>query len=277
MKDNSGIDLEHSLLSGVDSVRRGYSALIKNCGKVIAALTAVTVVLVTFTEVGFYGIGAKELSANLVLVLVASYVIYFSLEDAGEALGRESEEYKKAEERLTSLCNRVTAEMIPQLREFLNDYVTAELIHRRECFLSLHGKTVADYEGYLTHGATTKKDGRIFKRAKCLCAIKLEAGTLLSRSHGSFSEIKNPRGSKLIGLCVRLIPTTVCTFLTASVMLGVKDGLGVAEVIEGLVRLCPLPVVALRGYSQGYSYVTEKEVEWMNTKCRLLDAFMRTM
>ena len=275
MKDNSGIDLEHSLLSGIDGVRRGYSTLIKNCTKVIAALTAVIVVLLTFTEVGFYGIGAKELSANLVLLLVASYVIYFSLEDAGEALGREGEEYKKTEERLLALCEGVTAEMIPSLRSFIEEYVTAEAEHRRECFLSLHGKTTSDYEDYLSGARASRKDGRIFKKAGRIRAIRLEAGTLLSRSHGGFTEIKNPRGSKLIGLCVRLIPTTVCTFLTASVMLGVKDGLGVAEVVEGLVRLCPLPIVALRGYSEGYSYVTEKEIEWMRAKCRLLEAFMR--
>ena len=84
-----GKGIEHGLLLPDTLMRRGYSALIKNCGKLIAALTAVIVVLVTFTEIGFFHLGAKEMTANVLLLLVASYIIYFSLEDAGEALGRE--------------------------------------------------------------------------------------------------------------------------------------------------------------------------------------------
>ncbi len=276
MTDKSGIDIEHSLLSGVDTLKQGYSSLIKNCGKVIALLTSVIVVLVTFTEIGFYDVGARELTANVLLILVASYVIYFSLEDAGEALGRESEEYRELSARLSALCDGVTAEMVVELRSFIEAYVTEELRHRRELLLSLHGKTLSEYEAYLSGARTSKKDRGIYRKAKRLTAARLGVGTLLSTKKGTNAEIKNPRGSKLIGLCVRLIPTTVCTLFTASVMLGVKDGLGVAEIIEGLVRLCPLPVVALRGYSQGYSFVCEREVEWMKTKCRLLEAFMRT-
>ncbi len=276
MKNNFGADIEHTLLSGVDTVKRGYSSLIKNCGKLIAALTAVIVVLVTFTEIGFYDIGASELTANVLLVLFASYVIYFSLEDAGEALGRESEEYRTAAARLASLCDSITAEMVASLRSFVEEYVTNELRHRREKLLSVNGKTLSDYEAYISGAEVSKKDARLYRRVKRLAAIKLGAGTLLSTKKGFSTEIKNPRGPKLIGLCVRLIPTTVCTLFTASVMLGVKDGLGTTEIIEGLVRLCPLPVVALRGYSQGYTYVSEREVEWIKTKSRLLEAFLRT-
>ncbi|MBR3681008.1 MAG: hypothetical protein IKL79_03275 [Clostridia bacterium] len=276
MKNNPDTDFEHALLSGVDTVKRGYSALIKNCGKMVAALTALIVILVTFTEIGFYEIGAKELTANLLLILVASYVIYFSLEDAGEALGRESKEYIAVAERLTLLCDGVKAEMIGDLQKFIEKYVNEELRHRKEALLSLNGKTLSDYEGYLSGGSVTKKDKRLFRRVGRLSAVRLGVGTLLSTKKGSSAELKNPRGPKLIGLCVRLIPTTVCTVFTASVVLGVKDGLGAAEVIEGLLRLCPLPAFALRGYSQGYSYVCEREIEWMKVKCRLLEAFMRT-
>ena len=147
MKNNPDTDFEHALLSGVDTVKRGYSALIKNCGKMVAALTALIVILVTFTEIGFYEIGAKELTANLLLILVASYVIYFSLEDAGEALGRESKEYIAVAERLTLLCDGVKAEMIGDLRKFIEKYVNEELRHRKEALLSLNGKTLSDYEG----------------------------------------------------------------------------------------------------------------------------------
>ena len=273
MKDEKGI--EHGLLLPDALMRRGYSAIIKNCGKLIAALTAVIVVLVTFTDIGFFHLGAKELTANVILLLVASYIIYFSLEDAGEALGREDAEYRELRTRLTALTERVEGGMIAELRRFITDYLAAELDGRREAMLSLGGYTKEEYMAYLNGGECDKRAGKLFARVSRQKPIKLGIGTLLAEKSRGTVEIKNPRGPKLIGLCVRLIPTTVCTIFTASVVLGLKDGLGAGEIIEGLVRLCPLPIVALRGYSQGYTYVTEAEVSWIKTKCRLLEAFFK--
>ena len=270
-----GKGMEHGLLLPDTLMRRGYSALIKNCGKLIATLTAVIVVLVTFTDIGFFHLGAKEMTANVLLLLVASYIIYFSLEDAGEALGREDAEYREVRERLTALTERVEGCMIADLRRFLTDYLAGELDGRREAMLSLGGYTKEEYQAYLDGGSCDKKARRLFARVSRQKPINLSVGTLLAEKSRVAGEIKNPRGPKLIGLCVRLIPTTVCTVFTASVVLGLKDGLGAAEIIEGLVRLCPLPIVALRGYSQGYTYVTEAEVSWMKTRCRLLEAFFK--
>ena len=270
-----GKGIEHGLLLPDEVMRRGYSAIIKNCGKLIAALTAVIVVLVTFTDIGFFHLGAKELTANVILLLVASYIIYFSLEDAGEALGREDKEYREASERLAALTERVEGDMIGDLRRFLTGYLAKELDGRREGMLSLGGYTKEEYGAYLDGGICDKRARRLFAKVSRQKPIRLGVGTLLAEKARHVTEIKNPRGPKLIGLCVRLIPTTVCTVFTASVVLGLKDGLGAAEIIEGLVRLCPLPIVALRGYSQGYTYVTEAETAWIKTRCRLLEAFFK--
>ena len=270
-----GKGIEHGLLLPDTLMRRGYSAIVKNCGKLIATLTAVIVVLVTFTDIGFFHLGARELTANVILLLIASYIIYFSLEDAGETLGRETAEYRETRARLTALTERVEGSMIGELRRFLTDYLARELDGRRESMLSLGGYTVQEYSAYLNGGECDKRARRLFARVSRQRPIKLGIGTLLAEKSKESIEIRNPRGPKLIGLCVRLIPTTVCTVFTASVVLGLKDGLGAAEIIEGLVRLCPLPIVALRGYSQGYTYAAEAEVAWMKTKCRLLEAFFK--
>ena len=127
MMDKDGLDIEHSLIYGTDTVKRGYSALVKNCGKLIAGLTAVIVVLVTFTEIGFYDIGAKELTANLLFILVASYVIYFTLEDAGEALGRESEEYRLSLAKYRETKGKIDADSVVELRDFCARYAKEEL------------------------------------------------------------------------------------------------------------------------------------------------------
>lgn len=336
--DSGALGLEASLLSGGSSLmRRGYSALLKNCGKLIAALTALIVLLVTFTEVGFYEIGATELTANVILLLVASYVIYFSLEDAGERLGRETEEYREARRRHEAVAARVDSEMMPALRGYVEEYRAGELAGRRAAILMGAGlceadlaedgdrgsasKTRASANGFYAsasghnmgaaghsacvagHSAVTSGDREYGKdnprsnrspRSKCGAGrrsraaraairramaqkpIDVSAGILLSGGSRRGRELHNPERTKFPALLLRLIPTTVCTLFTASVMLSVKDGLGASEIIEGLVRLCPLPVVALRGYSAGYLYASEEECEWMRAKTRLLESFLRT-
>ena len=349
--DSGALGLEASLLSGGSSLmRRGYSALLKNCGKLIAALTALIVLLVTFTEVGFYEIGATELTANVILLLVASYVIYFSLEDAGERLGRETEEYREARRRHEAVAARVDSEMMPALRGYVEEYRAGELAGRRAAILMGAGLCEADLAedgdrgsasktrayangiyasatghnagaaghnadaaghnaGAAGHSAVTSGDREYGKddpqsngsqrsnespRGKCGAGrrsraaraairramaqrpIDVSAGILLSGGSRRGRELHNPERTKFPALLLRLIPTTICTLFTASVMLSVKDGLGASEIIEGLVRLCPLPVVALRGYSAGYLYASEEECEWMRAKTRLLESFLRT-
>lgn len=284
--------LEADLLSGGNSlVRRGYSAILKNCGKLIAALTALIVLLVTFTEVGFYEIGATELTANLLLLLVASYVIYFSLEDAGERLGRESEEYKAAKRRQDELTAKITSDMMPALREYVEDYRERELSARRAAILIVEGlceddlneedgQSINAASGAPKVDAKGKRQSRAaraaIRRARAQRPIDISAGMLLSGGSRRGRELYNPERTKFLSLVIRLIPTTVCTLFTASVMLSVKDGLGAGEIIEGLVRLCPLPVVALRGYSAGYVYASEEESEWMVAKSRLIESFLRS-
>lgn len=289
--DVGALGLEASLLaSGSGLVRRGYSALLKNCGKLIAALAAVIVLLVTFTEVGFYEIGATELTANVILLLVASYVIYFSLEDAGERLGRETDEYREARRRHEAVAARVDSEMMPALRGYVEEYRAGELAGRRAAILMEAGLCEADLaeEGYRseskesnprdkkTAGRRSRAARAAIRRARAQRPIDVSAGILLSGGSRRGRELHNPERTKFPALLLRLIPTTVCTLFTASVMLSVKDGLGASEIIEGLVRLCPLPVVALRGYSAGYLYTSEEECEWMRAKTRLLESFLRT-
>ena len=61
---------------------------------------------------------------------------------------------------------------------------------------------------------------------------------------------------------------------TVSVMISLKDNMSAASVIEALIKLSTLPIIGLKGYSAGYEYVTESEIEWIETKTRLLDSFL---
>ena len=63
---------------------------------------------------------------------------------------------------------------------------------------------------------------------------------------------------------------------TISVMISLKDNLTAAGVIEALVKLSTLPIIGLKGYSSGYEYVRGSEYAWLQTKTRLLEAFIKS-
>ena len=123
------------LIESAGVLKRGTEALLQNLGKAIAILTVIVVTLVTFTEIGFEDLGSKSFTGTLTVFLIGTYVIYFSLEDAGERAGIESEEYMKALASFSEASSKIDGDMIEHLRGYLIRYSEEELAFRQRCFL----------------------------------------------------------------------------------------------------------------------------------------------
>jgi hypothetical protein len=271
MKDRFDI----GIVGSGELVKKGYSFLIANVGKTVAIITLAVAALVSFTEISFSELNSESFTSTLVMLLIASYVMYFSLEDAGEKLGRESDSYKMASDKLTELKNRIKGTDVALLREFCLDYRNAELEYRRSNLLFSLGYTEEEYVRYVNGEKMSKKAQKDLRRVKKIKRAELDATSLISGDRRRESELKNPESSRLIHMILRLIPSTVCTLFTISVMISVKDNLTASGIIEALLKLSTLPIIGLKGYSGGYEYVTGSEVGWMETKARLLDAFLK--
>ena len=127
----------------------GPGALMSNLGKLVAAICAAIAVLVTFTDITFGGLGTKEMTTVLAMLLTSAYVIYFSLEESGERRGEETEEFRSASSRHRELCSRITPEMLPDLRSYITDYTLEEAASRRRTLLMRAGFTEEDYDASL--------------------------------------------------------------------------------------------------------------------------------
>ena len=268
-------DFDPTLLASGNLVKKGYRLLAENVGKTIALITAIIAVLVSFTEIGFYEFGSKEMTANLILITVASYIIYFSMEDAGERLGRQSEEYLSCEKSYIEIRDKIEAGDTQLLREYCKEYTEAELEHRRAMMLAEGGLTPKDYADYLDGNKFPLKERFTLYRAKNSRPIDLTIGTLLSERNSETKELRNPDALKPLRLFLSLIPSTLCTFFTVSVMLSTRDGLTVETVIESILKLSCLPIVALRGYSRGYTHAKEGQSAWLRAKTSLLCGYLK--
>ncbi len=266
--------LEIGLIEGENLIKKGGMLLINNVGKTIAVITLFVTALVTFTDVAFADFKTESFATSAIMLILASYLMYFSLEDAGERLGEESEEYRTALSKYEEEGKRIKGEDVDGLREFCLEYSRQELEYRKKAYVTSHALSVSEFEKYLSGEKTDRRSARIFKKASRLKAIPLTPKALLTKERENRrSELINPEKFKLFHLILKLIPTTVCMTVTVSVMLTAKEGLDAAKVIEGILKLSTLPIVGFRGYASGYSYVRKCYVPWIETKRRLLEAY----
>ena len=140
-----------------------------------------------------------------------------------------------------------------------------------------YGESREDFMAFLEDGCEfSRKKRKIFKKIARLRAVELSPKTLLSREHTkSKSELSNPEIFKLLRLALKLIPTTLCMLLTVSIIPSVKENMTFSAVVEGILKLSSLPIVAFRGYSTGYFYAKRSKCLWIETKTRLLMAFIK--
>ena len=339
-----------NLLESGSLFRKSYLLLVENASKAIALITLVVSAIILFTDITFQSFDLNTFTPTLLLMLVASYLMYFSMEDAGERLYMQDEKYLSLTKKLEKLKGEIAADALARLRKFCTSFSREERDFRLENFLLTKGYSVKEYLLYKEHYAKgrgekkrkgancaltkisdtavradntespavpadetaqccersdlknkseelyatgfketeneavtekTKKPEfskaaiRTFKRADRIKPVEISLSTLLnSNSKNSKSELRDPQKSKFCFLALKMIPTSVCMILTVSVMLTVKESLTAGTVMDALLKLSTLPIIGFRGYSTGYNFHKFNTVPWLETKIRLIEAFL---
>jgi hypothetical protein len=211
----------------------------------------------------------------MLIMLLSSYLMYFSMEETGERAGEASDAYKKALARYEELSSRVSASEIPRLREFLKKYAEDDRQYRRGICLMRYGMSYEDYERIRQSEHRTKRERKILRAAERIRPVRLLPHSLLNNELGGRkSELSSPEGPKIFAMITRLIPTTVCTVFTVSVMLTAKDELTAAVIIEGILKISALPIIGFKGYIAGYKYARGAKRSYLDTKSRIIEEFI---
>jgi hypothetical protein len=268
-------DSEKGFVAVGEFMKSGASFAIGNGGKIIAAITLIVATLTTFTNITFTDISGEAFTISLMVMLLSSYLMYFSLEDAGEREGGECKEYLDANGKFLAVREKVGADNIEALREFCLDYAQKELVYRRANYLCEYGLSISDLNYYNNGKKYPRRIARHLRKAGEMKAVKLTPKDLLSRAHSaSHSELSPPERTKMLSTILTLVPSTLCTIFTVSVILTAKNGLTPSTVIDGILKLSALPIVGFKGFLDGYRYATEAKISWLETKTRLLEKFL---
>ena len=257
-------------------MKMGYSSIIANAGKIIAALTLIIAVLVTFTNMTFSDLTSENFTTVLAVMLISSYMMYFSLEDAGEREGEATEQFITATERYTAARSKITPDAIDNLRKYCLDYSKRELEYRRLAFLGERGISANDLAAYRNGKRFPMRTMLSLRKAERMKAVKLTPAVLMSGAKiGERGELVNPKRRKIFDALTSLIPSTVCMIFTISIILTAKDDLTVSTVIDGIVKLSALPIVGFKGMMDGFRFSKDEKSGWLETKARLLECFIK--
>ena len=268
-----------NFIIGTDErIKGSIRGVITGFSRAVAVLAAVVALLVSFTELTFTEFGANDLTPTLAVMLVCSYLMYFSLEAAGEEAGMASDEYISAVSRFKAAKERIKPGMIEPLRSFCTEYSRRELEYRRSAYLISSGSTPKEYEAYKNGAAFNSRARRVFRKYERIHPTLITPAMLLGGGSVSKSgELRDPERTKIVILAARLLPTTVCMIFTASVMMSFKGGLTPESVMETLLKLSTLPMVAFKGYTSGYNYIRDRGLEWTVTRTRILESFIESV
>lgn len=271
--NEEGFDKE--LLDLSLSVKNGYLFFINNAGKAIALITIAVAALIIFADIGLADFSSSSFTTTLIAMLASSYIIYFSLEDSGEKLGERCDEYREALKKYKEVRSQIGPSDITPLRAFCQRYARDELNFRRENFITEAGYSDEEFDIYKKGGSVTLRQRYVFSKALKMRAVKLTPALLLSgASLSSECELENPEKKKLMNSLLQLLPSTLCMIFTVSIILTARGDLSPSVIIDGLIKLSALPIIGFRGYTAGYSYVKEKKSVWVESKARLLEAFI---
>lgn len=266
----------NELLELGGAIRRGYTSVIANAGKIIAVITLAMAIIVTFTDIAFSNLGGQDFTTTLAVMLASAYLMYFSLEDSGEKEGEESEEYRAAIAKYLEMREKITPSDVDSLRDFCLDYARRELKYRQLTQLVEAGYSEGDLSAYKAGKKYPGRAVRAFKKVERMKSVKLTPTMLLSRAHsGTKSELCDPAYKKILASLTSLIPSTICMVFTVSVILTAKENLTPSAIIDGIVKLCALPIIGFKGTLDGYRFSREDKSAWLETKARLLQTYLQ--
>ena len=265
-------DLDDMLMGANEIVKGGIGTVIGNLGKIIALIALAVACTVTFTDVSLIGVETERYATTLVVMIISSYVMYFSLFDVGEERGKECHGYISAKERFSATRVKINGDMMPELRDFCEEYSRAELEYRRRELLMSYGLSEAEAKS----AERGSRAARIRRKSERMRAAPLTPRALLTAERGSRGgELENPERGKLIRSFLRLLPSTVCTCLTVSIVLSFKEGMTLEDVLNGIIKLSALPIIGIRGYLGGIDFAEKKSSAWLETKARILETFLK--
>lgn len=247
----------------------------------VGVLTVLVVAATFFCEMHVTAAPAEQTAMTAAVTVLACFIMYTSLFDAGRQKSIGEDAYRDQTERYRRLGEQVKRGGGEALERFCRTYVEEELRRTRETILGSVGER---YETFLSYqaGEMTREAfralplprRRALRRAARLKPLHLTAAMLLCEHLGQKRGLVLSGRPGRVKRSVRaLIPMLLGSLVTVAVTLEGSDPTP-ATVIAGLLRIFNLIWTGARGYIAGCNAVPEEESAALETKSALLELYL---
>lgn len=266
--------LGQSLIDGSALLEQGKRYVGVHVGRAIAALTLVLAAILTYAEVTVISDLTQRVVSEIVVLGVAAVLMYLAMQTEGEALGRQGERHQSLERAYREATAKIRGNRVLALSDYLDRYIADDLSRRRVRLLGAEGIDLSCYERYRIEGCDDRARRSILRRADRLRPIRMTARELLAGTEERVDALSSPLRRRGLVTLARLLPSLLSMLVTVSVIIEWRDPITLSTLAEGTVKLCALLSVGLKGYLDGYRYVTVSEAAHLGARLRILDAFL---
>ena len=270
MQLNEGLILDADM-----TARRLKRGVLEHIGRTIAVLAIIICAVFTFTEIVFVDISAKNLTLEGAIILILATVMYLSLESEGEVYGRSQAAYESARAAADALAQQVRGDELHALQDYLLELHRDEVHAKEERMLLAYGLSREELTRYRAGERFGRKRSHQLRCVAKSTSRALTPNELLFFESSRLEEITAApkRRGHLLGV-MRILPSVLCTLLTVGVVLDLKDGFNLRLLLEGVMKLCALMSMGLRGYLAGVHYVSDTLTPYHKIREKLLTAFL---
>lgn len=255
---------EHFLATSLASLSKGRQKIFAHIGFWIAALSLLVAALVTFTDISLLSISTQRFTVTMVVYATVTVLMYLSLAEEGERTGRSEKGYQEAEDALAKAANCISPASFGRLEAFCQAFVREEFSERRARLLLAYGISDESSVPPATH-----------RRLKRLRPLQINALMLLGNTlKEGDSPLCNTEKRRRHRLLLRLMPSLLWMIFGIGIAIGAHDSLTTSAILEGIFKLSALLIIGLRGYTQGYLFISEAEIPFLRAKMQLLERFL---
>ena len=258
--------------------RGALRGVLSNLGIVCAVFTFLSVSALFFTDITVSLQGSLSFSIQFLVLLFASYVMYFSLSETGADRARQEKEFGAAKARADALHLRFREKGdINSLLLFCNKVSLRETESKRSALLSYYGLSKKDLADAASASLSAMQK-RGLLRVKRMREVRiLPSMLLLSREEGGYRPplAKSPAAAKRHRFIPYLLASLFTAFFSVSVLCEIIINPNPALLVGYISKVFTLVFNGIKGYRAGYCNIAKDTALYLEEQSDLLEEYFK--
>ena len=277
-----GFNMSSFFPESVQDGKSNLKSVLSHLGVLSATVTLLAVSALFFTDISLFFQASLEFSLHFLLLLFASYVMYFSLSETGAEQAKKEKEYELVLQRTNKNRLRFREEgTMASLSAFCDSVSERETQNKRKALLSAFCLTEEDLGAYGPSNppaALSSLQKRGLRKVARRRAVRIAPPMLLfTREGGGYTAplANAPAVSKIRRFLPYLFASAFTAFFSVSVICQIIFEPSPAFLLGYFCKIFTLVFNGIKGYRAGYCNISKDTVSYLSEQNDLLDEYFK--